>query len=438
MTPARPGSVPQRRISTVRPPTLFEGISQVSNGTRQAPLAMDAETFRGLGHRLVDQLAELLESVPRGPVTHDESPSAVREALGLDGGLPEAGSGSGGRCSSGPLPAVRALALQRAPAVLRLHHRAAGADRDPRRFPGLGAERQRRRAGRWRRRRPRSKRRPSAGSPQLIGYPGDCGGLLVSGGNMANIVCFLAARAATARLERAGARRRRGIRSKAARLRIRRDAHVDSEGGRPGRPRHRVDPMDSDRRGSADGRRRAPAADRVGRGRGRRAVPGRRHSRVGQHRRDRSAAEIACVCHEHGAWFHVDGAYGGFAAAVPDAPDDLRALTEADSVAVDPHKWLYAPLEAGCALVRDPEALRAAFAYHPPYYHFEEQRNELRGLRSAELARLPRAQGVAGAAGTPARRAIAADDRGRHPAVAARWPTAVERHAGARAVHAGA
>jgi glutamate/tyrosine decarboxylase-like PLP-dependent enzyme len=42
-------------------------------------------------------------------------------------------------------------------------------------------------------------------------------------------------------------------------------------------------------------------------------------------------------------------------------------------VAVDPHKWLYAPLEAGCALVRDPERLRGAFAYHPPYYHFEER-----------------------------------------------------------------
>jgi aromatic-L-amino-acid decarboxylase len=72
-------------------------------------------------------------------------------------------------------------------------------------------------------------------------------------------------------------------------------------------------------------------------------------------------------------WFHVDGAYGGFAAALPDSPDDLRGLSQADSVAVDPHKWLYAPLEAGCALVRDSEALRAAFAYHPPYYHFEEK-----------------------------------------------------------------
>jgi glutamate/tyrosine decarboxylase-like PLP-dependent enzyme len=39
-------------------------------------------------------------------------------------------------------------------------------------------------------------------------------------------------------------------------------------------------------------------------------------------------------------------------------------------VAVDPHKWLYAPLEAGCTLVRNPETLRRAFSYHPPYYHF--------------------------------------------------------------------
>ena len=42
-------------------------------------------------------------------------------------------------------------------------------------------------------------------------------------------------------------------------------------------------------------------------------------------------------------------------------------------MAVDPHKWLYAPLEAGCALVRDQAALRNAFSYHPPYYSFEDE-----------------------------------------------------------------
>ena len=62
--------------------------------------------------------------------------------------------------------------------------------------------------------------------------------------------------------------------------------------------------------------------------------------------------DIAAICRELDFWFHVDGAYGALAACVPDAPDDLRGLVHADSVAVDPHKWLYAPLEAGCVLVR--------------------------------------------------------------------------------------
>jgi glutamate/tyrosine decarboxylase-like PLP-dependent enzyme len=81
---------------------------------------------------------------------------------------------------------------------------------------------------------------------------------------------------------------------------------------------------------------------------------------------------IAEVCREHGAWFHVDGAYGALAAALPDAPHDLRALHLADSVAIDPHKWLYAPLEAGCLLARDADVLRRAFSYHPAYYHFDD------------------------------------------------------------------
>ena len=72
-------------------------------------------------------------------------------------------------------------------------------------------------------------------------------------------------------------------------------------------------------------------------------------------------------------WFHVDGAYGALAAQAPGSPASLRALSDADSVAVDPHKWLYAPLEAGCVLVRDAEKLRNAFSYHPAYYHFDDQ-----------------------------------------------------------------
>src|SRR5437764_8504378 len=88
---------------------------------------------------------------------------------------------------------------------------------------------------------------------------------------------------------------------------------------------------------------------------------------------------IAAICREYDLWFHVDGAYGAFAALLLDGrhgvevPADLGGISLADSVAVDPHKWLYAPLEAGCVLVRNQEALRQTFSYHPAYYHFAEE-----------------------------------------------------------------
>src|SRR5690606_13552434 len=65
-----------------------------------------------------------------------------------------------------------------------------------------------------------------------------------------------------------------------------------------------------------------------------------------------------------------DGAYGAPAAALPEADPDLQALREADSLALDPHKWLYAPLEAGCVLVRDPDHLSRALSVDPVYYNF--------------------------------------------------------------------
>ncbi len=54
-------------------------------------------------------------------------------------------------------------------------------------------------------------------------------------------------------------------------------------------------------------------------------------------------------------------------------PPDLKGLSEADSIAIDPHKWLYSALEAGCALVRDPKDLIDAYGYHPTYLEFEEE-----------------------------------------------------------------
>ncbi|PWT86815.1 MAG: amino acid decarboxylase [Blastocatellia bacterium] len=77
--------------------------------------------------------------------------------------------------------------------------------------------------------------------------------------------------------------------------------------------------------------------------------------------------EIADLCADQQLWFHVDAAFGGPAALVPELADSYRGLERADSVAVDPHKWMYVPVECGCALVRDANAMRDAFSLVPPY-----------------------------------------------------------------------
>jgi aromatic-L-amino-acid decarboxylase len=76
---------------------------------------------------------------------------------------------------------------------------------------------------------------------------------------------------------------------------------------------------------------------------------------------------LADICAEHGVWFHIDGAYGAPAAAAPSTAELFRGLTRADSVAIDPHKWLYLPKAVGCVLLRDGSVLDDAFADDPEY-----------------------------------------------------------------------
>ena len=74
---------------------------------------------------------------------------------------------------------------------------------------------------------------------------------------------------------------------------------------------------------------------------------------------------IADICRRHHLWLHVDGAYGALAAIA--VPEQFRGLALADSIALDPHKWLYQPLDCGCLLYRDPQHARAAFAHSGEY-----------------------------------------------------------------------
>lgn len=76
---------------------------------------------------------------------------------------------------------------------------------------------------------------------------------------------------------------------------------------------------------------------------------------------------IAQICAERGLWFHADGANGAFGAMLPEKRALYKGMEQADSITLDPHKWLFVPYECGCVLVRDPEKLRRAFSMTAPY-----------------------------------------------------------------------
>ncbi len=92
-------------------------------------------------------------------------------------------------------------------------------------------------------------------------------------------------------------------------------------------------------------------------------------------------AELLEISRAYGLWFHVDGAYGALGKLDPNYADALRAIEEADSLAFDLHKWLYVPYEVGCTLIRDAKKHRDSFAITPNYL-LQEKRGLSGGLDS--------------------------------------------------------
>jgi glutamate/tyrosine decarboxylase-like PLP-dependent enzyme len=84
--------------------------------------------------------------------------------------------------------------------------------------------------------------------------------------------------------------------------------------------------------------------------------------------------EIADVCADERLWFHVDAAYGGPAVLADDLRPQLAGIERADSIAFDPHKWLYTPHSGGCVLVRDVRHLGDSFVVHPTYTRADKDR----------------------------------------------------------------
>jgi len=333
----------------------------------------DAESFRKTGHRLVDQIADFYTTLGERPIRRQVTPQLVRQLIG-QGSLPDNGMPIGSlfeetapllfdnslhnghprffgyiTASAAPLGALADLLAAAVNANIGLWDLAPVA---------AEVETQ---TIRW--------------LAELIGYgrdsDGNSGGLMVSGGNMANIIGFLAARRAKAE----GNIREAGVADADRLMTIYCAAETHTwiqkaaDIGGLGTAAIRWIPAGADQRMDTTALRRQLTRDTQ--------AGFRPFIVVGTAGTVSTAAidplneihEIAC---EHDLWFHVDGAYGAPAAALPEASEDLKALALADSIALDPHKWLYAPLEAACTLVREQQHLLDAFSYRPPYFRIDE------------------------------------------------------------------
>jgi len=102
-------------------------------------------------------------------------------------------------------------------------------------------------------------------------------------------------------------------------------------------------------------------------------------------------ADMADLAEEHGAWLHVDGAFGLFAAVSPTTRELVSGIERAHSVAVDGHKWLNVPYDCGAAFVHDPELHHGAFTSTAAYLGREELDRPVFGNLAPEMSRRARA-----------------------------------------------
>jgi glutamate/tyrosine decarboxylase-like PLP-dependent enzyme len=201
---------------------------------------------------------------------------------------------------------------------------------------------------------------------QLVGYPAGSGGILVSGGTMANLTALAAMRFAKAR----GDIRAQGQASEPAPMVVYTSAqgHACIEKAVEvlgiGHEYLRKIPVDAEWRMDAGRLRAQIAADRAA---GLRPVCVAASAGTVNTGAIDPLDTIADVCAAEDLWFHVDGAYGAVGVLAEQTAGLYAGMERADSLALDPHKWLYVPVECGCAFVRDAQAMRDAFSLVPPY-----------------------------------------------------------------------
>jgi len=344
-----------------------------NENSRVSPVEIDKNDFKEIGYRLIDTIADFYDTINTKPVTTGETPKQIQSVLG-NNSLPVDGS-------SGSELFIRTSDLLLNHSLLNGHPKFFGyITSSPTQIgaladllasvvnPNVGAnilspmataiEKQ---TIQW--------------LAEFIGVAPSYGGVLVSGGNMANLNAFLAARTAKApkNMKEDGLANTECEMvfycSRATHTWIDKAATLFGHGTKAIR---RI-PTDRNNKMNTEVLSKTISED---------VENGKKPFLVIGNAGDVSTgvvdnlSEIAAICKTHNLWFHIDGAYGIPAAAVPEYKDLFKGIQEADSIAIDPHKWLYAPLEAGCTLVKNPQHLIDTYSAHPVYYNFDNSVDE--------------------------------------------------------------
>jgi glutamate/tyrosine decarboxylase-like PLP-dependent enzyme len=344
------------------------------------PLELGAEDMRRMGYAVVDLLVRRMGELADGPVLRTATRSEMEARL-------DEPASAGPRDFAGLLDRLDRDVL---PYVGHFDHPRffgyiPGAGTWPAALGDLIAAATNIDTGAW---------RESAGPSQLeltvlawfrgwIGYPSEAAGVLVSGGSAANLTAIACAREAivgpmSPRIVAYASDQTHSSLPRAAR-------HL---GFRP--DQIRVLPTDDRLRIRIDDLAAAIEADTLA---GRLPFLVIANAGTTNSGAIDDIAGISRLCRERGIWLHVDGAYGAFAALTDRGQSLLGGMERADSVTLDPHKWLAMPFEVGCLMVRDGVNLERAFELHPEY--LQERIDDRRGVnfadRGLQLTRASRA-----------------------------------------------
>ena len=340
---------------------------------RETPIEISKDEFKEIGYQLIDSIADFIDTIREKSVTPAETSEQLIKILG-NTSLPENGRSASELLSNTSHLLFKHSLLNGHPKFLGYITSSAapmGALADLLAAavnPNVGAQILSPIAT-------EIEKQTIAWLAEFIGISTSYGGILVSGGNMANFTAFLAARTAKAPKNF----KESGVKGASAKLLVycsdKTHTWIEKAAILFGHGTRSIRWIQTDDEGKMDNEVLEHTINED-------VKKGYKPFMVVGTAGDVSTGAvdnldvIGNICKAYDLWFHIDGAYGMPAAGIPELKALFAGFEEADSIALDPHKWLYNPLEVGCTLIKNPKHLTDTYSSHPEYYNFSNSEED--------------------------------------------------------------